>query len=144
MTYSIISNLNNSVNTSADTLRENNLRLDHADSTPWLTSYIIDRLTQHLANVRYTLRNNKGETVEGRKYYDQAYRMQNIGAFKPTPSFIIHLSDLTPKLKKEISELNNQTRGYVLRQAVGRIFEDLNPKLYHDSISKVLVVKLEK
>jgi hypothetical protein len=51
---------------------------------------------------------------------------------------------LTPKLKKEISELDNQTRGYVLRQAVGRIFEDLNPKLYHDSISKVLVVKLEE
>jgi hypothetical protein len=144
MTYSINPNLNSSVNTAANTLRRNNLRLDDADSTPWSISYIIDRLKQHLANVRYTLTNDKLETVEGRKYYDQAYRMQNIGAFRPTPSFIIHLSDLTPKLKKEISELNNQTRGYVLRQAVGRIFEDLNPKLYHDSISKVLVVKLEK
>jgi hypothetical protein len=94
--------------------------------------------------VRYALTKDKLETVEGRNYYDQAYRMQNIGAFRPTPSFIIHLSDLTPKLIKEISELDNQTRGYVLRQAVGRIFEDLNSKLYHDSISKVLVVKLEK
>jgi hypothetical protein len=127
-----------------DILPNNKSGLDHADSTPWLTSYIIDRLKQHLANVRYTLINDKLGTAEGRKYYDQAYRMQNIGAFKPTPSFIIHLSDLTPKLKKEISELDNQTRGYVLRQAVGRIFEDLNPKLYHDSISKVLVVKLEE
>lgn len=127
-----------------DILPKNKSGLDHIDNTPWLTSYIIDRLKQHLANVRYTLRNNEGETVEGRKYYDQAYRMQNIGAFKPTPSFIIHLSDLTRKLFKEISELDNHTRGYVLRQAVGRIFEDLNPKLYHDSISKVLVVKLER
>ena len=93
--------------------------------------------------MRQTLTNDKPGTVEGRKYYDQAYRMQNIGAFRPTLSFIIHLSDLTPKLIKEISELDNQTCSYVLRQAVGRIFEDLNPKLYHDSISKVLVVKLE-
>ena len=70
--------------------------------------------------------------------------MQMIGALKPTPAFVISLSDLTPKLIKEINELDNQTRGYVLRQAVGRIFEDLDSKLYHDSISKVLVVKLEK
>ena len=70
--------------------------------------------------------------------------MQMIGALKPTPAFVISLSDLTPKLIREINELDNQTRGYVLRQAVGRIFEDLDSKLYHDSISKVLVVKLEK
>ena len=143
MTYSINPNLNSSVNTSADTLRENNLRLDDADSTPWSMSYIIDRLKQHLANVRYTLTNDKLGTVEGRKYYDQAYRMQNIGAFRPTPSFIIYLSDLTPKLIKQVSELDNESRGYVLCQAVGRIFEDLNSELYHNSISKMLKVRLE-
>jgi hypothetical protein len=143
MTYSINPNLNNSVNTAADTLRENKVRLDDADNISWSISYIIDRLKQHLANVRYTLRNNKGETGEGRKYYDQACRMQNIGAFKPTPSFIIHLSDLTPKLIKEISELDNESRSFVLCQAVGRIFEDINSELYHNSISKVLKVRLE-
>jgi hypothetical protein len=127
-----------------DTLPKNKSGPDHIDNDRWYPSYIIDRLKQHLANVRYTMTNDKLGTIEVRKYYDQAHRMQNIGAFRPTPSFIIHLSYLTPKLIKEISELDNQTRGYVLRQAVGRIFEDLNPKLYHDSISKVLVVKLEK
>ena len=109
----------------------------------WSVNYIIDRLKQHLASFRYILRNCEGERVEGRKYYDQAYQMQAIGAFKPTPSFIVHLSDLTPKLIKEISKLDNETRGYVLLQAVGRIFEDINSELYHNSISKVLKVRLE-
>ena len=144
MTYSINSNLNSSVKKVDDTLLEHKLGLYHIDDTLWSTNYIIDRLKEHLANTRYLLKNSKGDTIEGRKYYDQAHQMQAIGAFKPIPCFIVHLSDLTPKLIKEIGELDNETRGYVLRQAVGRIFEDLNPKLYHDSISKVLVVKLER
>ena len=136
-------NLNSSVKKTDDALPEHKVGLYHIDSTLWSISYIIDQLKQHLANVRYTLTNDKLETVEGRKYYDQAYRMQNIGALRPTPSFIIHLSDLTPKLIKQISELDNESRGYVLCQAVGRIFEDLNSELYHNSISKVLKVRLE-
>jgi hypothetical protein len=137
-------NLNSSVKKTDDALPDHKVGLYHIDSTHWLTSYIIDQLKQHLANVRYTLINNEGETVEGRKYYDQVYSMQNIGALTPTPSFIIHLSDLTPKLIKEISNLDNEIRGYVLRQAVGRIFEDINSELYHNSISKVLKVRLEE
>ena len=76
-----------------DILPKNKSGLDHIDNTPWLESYIIDRLKQHLANVRHILNNDKLGNVEGRKYYDQARRMQNIGAFRPTPNFIIHLSD---------------------------------------------------
>lgn len=125
-----------------DTLPKNKVSLYHVDSTPWSTSYIIDQLKQHLANVPYTLTNDKLETIEGRKYYDQAYLMQAIGAFKPTPGFIVHLTDLTQKLIKELSESDNETRGYVLLQAVGRIFEDINSELYHNSISKVLKVRL--
>ena len=143
MSYSINPNLNSSVKKTDDALPENKVGLYHIDRTLWCTSYIIDQLKQHLANVRYTLTNDKLVNVEGRKYYDQARRMQNIGAFKPTPSFIIHLSDLTLKLIKEIRELDNESRGFVLCQAVGRIFEDLNSELYHNSISKVLKVRLE-
>jgi hypothetical protein len=126
-----------------NTLTEYPLKLSDIGIALWSVNYIIDRLKQQLATVRYILRNAEGESVEGRKYYNQAYQMQIAGALKPTPSFLVYLSDLTPKLVKELSNLDNETRGYVLRQAVGRIFEDLNPKLYHDSISRVLVVKLE-
>jgi hypothetical protein len=126
-----------------DALLKNKLGLYHIDNTLWSISYTIDQLKQQLANLRYILRNSKGETAESRKYYDQAYSMKIIGAFRPTPSFIIHLSDSTPKLIKEISDLDKETRDYVLRQAVGRIFEDINSELYHNSISKVLKVKLE-
>jgi hypothetical protein len=110
----------------------------------WTTEYMIDYLKQHLAKVKQPVSNNEGKTVEVRKYYNQAFHFQKIGAFKPAPSFIVYLSDLTPKIIKELSTLDSQTRDYVLRQAVGRIFEDVNSDLYHNSISRVLKVKLEK
>ena len=48
------------------------------------------------------------------------------------------------RLLKELHDLDRETLQYVLLQAVGRIFEDVNSKLYHNSISKVLKVRLEK
>src|SRR5919112_1697287 len=117
MAYSINSNLNNSVRMADNTLTEYPIKLSDIGNALWSVNYIIDRLKQNLATVRYILRNAEGESIEGRKYYDQAYQMQLIGALKPTPSFIISLSALTPKLIKEVSGLDNETRAYVLRQA---------------------------
>jgi hypothetical protein len=67
-----------------------------------------------------------------------------IGACKPVPKFIINLSDLTHELKKELADLDIATRNFVIKQSVGRIFEDINSRLYHNSISRVLEVKFEK
>jgi hypothetical protein len=65
-----------------------------------------------------------------------------IGAFRPVPPFLVSVSDLYPELLKELSFLDKRDRSFVLRQAVGRIFEDINSELYHESISRVLEVKL--
>ena len=65
------------------------------------------------------------------------------GALKPVPPFAIYLSDLSDKLIKELHQLDDETREYVLKQSVGRIFEDINSNLYHSSISKVLKVELK-
>ena len=112
-------------------------------SEPWVTSYIVDRLKWHLATI--DLKNTGGDTkrvFDSRKYYNQAHDYLKIGSFKPVPSFPVYVSDLSPKLVIELSEIGREDRKFVLKQAVGRIFEDINCKLYHDSISRVLEVKL--
>jgi hypothetical protein len=112
----------------------------------WSKSYLIDRLKQHLATFELSLTpaDDRIKVHNNRKYYNQAHHFLKIGAFKSVPNFVVNLSDLTPRLKKELYELDNEDRNYVLRQAVGRIFEDVNSELYHNSLSCVLKVQLEK
>jgi hypothetical protein len=117
--------------------------------TLWTDSRLISVLKLHLSTVdSYEPNNtdllNTGKKFDSRKYYNQAYHYLRLGACNPIPDFLISLSDLTPRLVKELSYLESQDRNYVLKQAVGRIFEDINTELYHDSISKALRVKLIK
>ena len=70
--------------------------------------------------------------------------MQWIGAAKPAPEFVVNLSDLTFELLQALRDLDIITRDFVLKQAVARIFEDVNSGLYNNSISRNLRVKLEK
>jgi hypothetical protein len=115
------------------------------------TSYLIDRLKYHLSKV-VGVENRSKEDKElkqhrifgDRKYYNQAFDLLGIGAYKPVPYFIINLSDLSEELRKELSSLDKQSRQFVLKQAIGRIFEDVNSGLFHKSISRVLQVKFEK
>ena len=53
-----------------------------------------------------------------------------------------HLSHLSAEMIYELGQLDEQDRKFVLKQAVGRIFEDINFDLYHDSISANLEVIL--
>jgi hypothetical protein len=113
--------------------------IQQIDSSPdWTKACLVDHLKHHLATV---------ESVDGkydnRRYYNQAHDMLKIGRFKPAPYFIVYLSDLSPRLIKELYDLDNEDRNFVLKQAVGRIFEDVNPEIYHNSVSQMLKVKLE-
>jgi len=46
-----------------------------------------------------------------------------------------HLSHLSAEMIYELGQLDEQDRKFVLKQAVGGIFEDINFNFYHDSIS---------
>lgn len=105
----------------------------------WSTNYLIDRLKQRLASVV--------DSFDNRTYYFQALNHLNIGAceYDNVPYFTIYASDLTPRIIRELSQLNDdKERNFVLKQAVGRIFEDIDFRLYHNSISKVLKVRLSE
>ncbi len=114
----------------------------------WSISYLIDMIKKQLATAKQSIANanescsNDKGPVESRIYYDQAYKMLKIGAFRPAPPYIIFLRDLNPKIIKELYSLDEDRRGYVLKQAVGRIFEDVNSDIYHNSVSRVLKVQL--
>ena len=121
----------------------------------WSDSYLVDNLKQHLALVQLSksktntdLLNTPNDNfnsnfclISNRHYINQAFHYLKIGVLSPIPEFLISLSDLSPKLVKELAILDKKTREFVLKQAVGRIFEDLNSKLYHNSISRVLNVR---
>jgi hypothetical protein len=110
----------------------------------WLTSYLIDHLKQHLATYTEVKTNSEGETIRVRVYYEQAFQLLKIGAYKPAPPYIIWFSHLTSRLQTELVQLDDIHRTYVLKQTVSRIFEDINLELCHNSISRVLRVVLQK
>jgi len=110
--------------------------IGHSEFT---TNCLVERFKQELAYVIGA----EQDQLDNRKYYNQAHNLLKIGALKPTPFFIVYLSDLSPRLIKELHSLDNRDREYVLKQAIGRIFEDINFELYHNSISRVLKVRLQ-
>ena len=83
--------------------------------------------------------------VHYRKYYHQARDLMKwIPIAKPPPVFIINISDLTPRIRKEIEATHPEDLNHIMTQAVGRIFENLDFKYYHLSIARNLRVRLEK
>ena len=109
------------------------------------TNYLIDRLKLHLSKNTISETEKEEHKIFGdRKCYNQAFGLLRIGIYKPTPYFIINLSDLSEELLKELSSLDKLTRQLVLKQTVGRIFEEINSDLFHKSIFRVLQVKFEK
>jgi hypothetical protein len=104
---------------------------------------LVDCLKQNLATIMEYIKVSGTEKIyDNRKYYNQVHNLLKIGAFKPVPHFPVSVSDLWPPLLKELRVLDKRDRNFVLKQAVGRIFEDVDSKLYHSSISRVLEVRL--
>jgi hypothetical protein len=107
--------------------------------TRYTISATIDKIKKVLASVR-----SDDEDIEDRLYYYQAYDFQKLGSYKrdDIPSFKVKLSHLPEDIIYELSTFDTNTRRFVLKQAVARIFEDINFDLYQDSISSRLEVSL--
>lgn len=124
------------------------------------TRDIIDRLKEHLTSVKLSDSKIKTDLLDGpdgmriifdsRKYCNQAHNYMVIPIRKelgkPVPNYLVSLSDLSAELIKELEKLEQRQLSYVVKQAVGGIFQDLveeiNPNLYRNNISKILKVRL--
>ena len=105
---------------------------------------LIDEVYLSMVYSKETVTDNSGRRVVINKYYLQAWKLQSlISVGRPPPYFVIWLSDLNPKLKQALKDLDDNTKNFVLGQAIGRIFENINPKLYHLSVARRLRWKLE-
>jgi hypothetical protein len=113
----------------------------------WTTEYLVDQLFLCLARTKEYVATNKNDvTVPVKKYYSQARRLMKwIPIARPAPEFVINISNLTPKTKSEIASISQTptTLQYVLTQAVGRIFENIDFEYYHLSLARNLLVRFE-
>ena len=85
--------------------------------------------------------------IDDRWYYYKAYHYLKLGLFlnkKEAPPFKVKVDHLSSDIIYELSQLDSKDRKFVLKQAVSRIFEDINFDLYHDSVSANLEVILVK
>jgi hypothetical protein len=106
------------------------------DTKHWTTDFIIQALKHELATF---------EVNGSRPYYEQArYLIYRIPVHRPIPPFKISWSHLSQRMQKELESLDKVTLRFVLRQGVGRIFEDIKSSYYHTSVSKLLEVAFTK
>ena len=118
--------------------------LNDIDIEYWTTEHLIDELFLQIAKIKEII-NYKDKQITIYKYYHKALRMWKwIPISKPKAKFIINISDLTPRLYCELKNLDKHTAQYVLKEAVKRIFENIDFKFNHAHIENNLEVVLDK
>jgi hypothetical protein len=106
-------------------------------------SALVDELAFQLATTKSIVSHNGRCGIVVHKYYDQAFALQKwIPIARPAPKFVVHLSDLSTRIVAELWCLDDPQD--VLREAVGRIFENIDERQYHQSIARKLKVELVK
>jgi hypothetical protein len=111
----------------------------------WTTQKLIDELFLHLMHIEEIVTNDSGDKITVRKYPRLAAELgRYIPIARPTPEYVIDKSDLNDRLRKELLDeiTSSDARQDVLREAIGRIFENLNFERYHLSIARNLKVRL--
>ena len=119
----------------------------HNDNDLWTAARLADELFLNLASVKEKIYNSQGRVITVHKYYHQArvkiYRITISGNLIP---FVIHLSDLTKKVKAELDqyyrEEGQKGLALVLKLAVCKLFENLDFEYTHMSVMKHLNVRM--
>ncbi len=113
----------------------------------WSVNKFQNEVFQYLANFKLLL-DKEGDIVEVHPYYDQAREwMYLIPVLKPTHVFEINLKDLSKEIRKRVGEFENESHSCphlfdeAIVNAVGKLFENLNARYYHESVRKCLVVR---
>jgi hypothetical protein len=109
----------------------------------WTIECLVDEMYLQIARTKDLFKHNE-KSLTIYKYYNQALRLLNwIPVAKPTPVFVVNICDLTPRIFAELKALKKDTYNYVIKQVIGRIFENIDSKKYHLSIARKLKVRLD-
>jgi hypothetical protein len=130
---------------SATVVRERGIGEEHHEY--FTEEYLVDELFSQLAATKEIITIRGGKTVTVRKYYNRALRLGKwIQIAKPTPIYIVNKSDLSPRILVELKSLASDSKysyNYVMKQGVGRIFENIDSVGYHRNIASSLKVRLD-
>ena len=78
-----------------------------------------------------------------RGYYDQARSLVYlIPVTNPPRPFKIRLSELSERSRGELHRCTKRGLTYVLKESVGRVFENVDHRYFHQSVKRKLVVEL--
>jgi hypothetical protein len=111
----------------------------------WTIEYLVDRLFFEMVEIKDEAEGWEDYQHEGqkKKYEERGKDAIKMAAGRPPPIFIINISDLTWRLKFELNGLDIDTLDYVVRQAIERLCENVNSKLYHLTLKKFLGWRFE-
>jgi hypothetical protein len=121
--------------------------IEHIDDEYLTTNALVEEVFLQLAcNKKTAVAQNretrKYMTVKDYKYYRQALELRRrIPIARPPPEFVVNLSDLSTRVIAELKVLQDPD---ILKQAVGRIFENIDARQYHLSIASQLKVRVVK
>lgn len=97
----------------------------------WTTNKLEQELYLDLMKVR----NDENH----RKYQQQAKDlMYKIPVYKPIPNFIVSLADLSDRVKVELSSLDSKSLNDVMKEGIGKIFENIDERYFLLSVKKLL------
>jgi hypothetical protein len=123
------------------------------DHEVWSIECTIEELELNLSriveNIASPVKSDNGletKMLTVHKYYQHAKDLAKwIPIARPVPDFVINAKDLSSKVTEELeSRLDDiPTLTYILKQAVGRIFENLGHAYFHLSIARNLRVRIE-
>jgi hypothetical protein len=125
------------------------------DGVVWSIECTVDELQRDLCRTTEEITISRNFYVNGqmsvkklivRKYYRQARELMKwIPIAKPSPEFVINASDLSPKVIEELEVRisDPSTFRYILKQAAGRVFENLDFDYYHLNVARNLRVRIE-
>ena len=138
------------------------------DSGPMSLACIVDEIFLSLMNVKQSFcminanrkrnisnpkraeeddRFNSGNGLMRRSYEEQArFKMYRISIFRPPPIFVIQLKHLNETLKKELADLDKETKNFAIKEAIERIYERVDRRFFLLSIkdNDLLYWRLEK
>ena len=109
----------------------------------WTEECLIEKIFLRLAETKQTIIIHNDKSITIYKYYHQALTLRKwIPIARPAPAFVVNISDLSTRIFAELKILDDPQ--YVLKHAVGRIFENIDVRQYHLSIARKLKVRLSK
>ena len=87
---------------------------------------------------------NNGNGVLRRLYEQQArYKMYRMPIYRPHALFVVYLKHLDDRLKHKLAKLDKWSKDYVMKEAIGRIFEHVDRRFYFLSAKPLLDWRLE-